>query len=81
MSKEKRTFDFSKIVTYRHCIEFEIDEEDAVDAESALDDICDKIDSGDYDSVEGILHDFRKAFGESVDFVRDGSPDVEYWLC
>lgn len=42
MSKEKRTFEFSEIVTYRHCIEFEIDGED-VDAEIALDDICDKI--------------------------------------
>lgn len=77
MSKEKRTFEFSEIVTYRHCIEFEIGGED-VDAEIALDDICDKINSCDYDSVEGIIHDLRKAFGESVDFIRDGSPDVEY---
>lgn len=75
--KEKKRFDFAENVTYNHSIEFEIDEND-VDAEIALDDIYDRIEEGDYDCPEDIVHDFREVFGESVTFIEDGSPDVEY---
>ena len=75
--KVKKTFDFGEQVKYIHSIEFEIDEDD-VEAECAIDDIVDRIDVGEYDSTDEIVHDFRKAFGESVEYIEDGSPDVEF---
>ena len=75
--KENKTFEFEEKVSYLHCIEYEADEND-IETELAPDEIYDGINAGDYDNVDDIIHDFRNAFGDSVKYIEDGSPTVEY---
>jgi hypothetical protein len=70
-----KEFDITETVTYNHTIRIEIPN----DKEDDFEEFADRVASeAPVLSVDEIRHSFNEQFGsENVDFIEDGSPNVE----
>jgi hypothetical protein len=75
----KKYFDIQETVKYNHRIEIEIDESQEEQYDDFDEQVAEDVNSNGFDSRESIIGAFIDEFGDAaVNFVEDGSPDVEY---
>jgi hypothetical protein len=75
----KKYFYIQETVKYNHRIEIEIDESQEEHFEEYAEQVAEDVNSNGFDSKESIFNTFADEFGDdSVNFVEDGLPDVEY---
>lgn len=70
-------FDFTEKIEFLHCIEVDTDNEDLF--EEVADDIAERLDVGDIEDKREVVRIFEETFGaDNVNFIEDGSGDVEF---
>lgn len=70
-------FDFAEKIEFLHCIEVKTDNEDLL--EDVANDVAERLDIGEIEDKKEVIRIFEETFGaDNVNFIEDGSGDIEF---